>query len=166
MGDGISIRPMIAGDIPAIQQLHHRAFSRLAAVAYSPDQLVALLVSIASDSFVEALAENSMLVAVAGDARLIATAGWCAVAGEPEVGRIRKVAVDPDLAGKGVGRAMVGASEAAILASGRCAYFVRANLNAVPFYARLGYAAVGDGAMSLGAGVSIPVRFMRKRPAT
>ena len=39
---------------------------------------------------------------------------------------------------------------------------MRANLNAVPLYLKLGYRTLGEGGMDAGGGITLPVHFMEK----
>lgn len=73
--------------------------------------------------------------------------------------KMRQVAVDDHLQGKGVGRALVEACELKARALGHQVIELNARDTAVPFYLRLGYERVGDPFTE----VTIPHHKMRKR---
>ena len=114
-----------------------------------------------SPAYAVELLNNDVQVAVDGDGRALASAGWCPI-DEPATARIRKVFVAPEAAGRGLGRRMVDAVEAAARMRGHTRFFVRSYGNATGFYERLGYGAVERGAMAIDAGRALPVVFMRK----
>ncbi|HMS56412.1 MAG TPA: GNAT family N-acetyltransferase [Fimbriimonadaceae bacterium] len=72
--------------------------------------------------------------------------------------KMRQVAVDPALQGKGLGRNMVAESERWARAQGFREIVLSARESAVPFYLRLGYAIDGDPFEE----VSLPHFLMRK----
>lgn len=81
----------------------------------------------------------------------------------PDTARIRKVFVHPGWARRGLATALVRAAEQAAAAAGYPHLYVRANINAVPLYQKLGYRAEAEGLMPAGS-ADLPVVFMT-RPA-
>ena len=116
---------------------------------------------VGSSAYAAELLVNDMQVAVDADGGILASAGWCPIE-EPATARIRKVFVAPEAAGRGLGRRMVEAVEAAARIRGHSRFFVRSYDNAAGFYEHLGYRAVESGTMAVGKGPTIPVLFMRK----
>ena len=71
---------------------------------------------------------------------------------------MRQVAVRADAQGKGVGRALVEASEREAIERGYARIVLHARENAVPFYECLGYATEGEPFIEIG----LPHRAMAK----
>lgn len=151
---------MVRSDVEAVRKLHIDAFNVLAARQHSPQQLQAHADLVNSDEYVHELLTNNMAVAL-GDRHIIGTAGWRHHTDEPKSARIRKVYVSPDNAGTGLGRRLVQHAEEGATMQGYRNFFVRANINAVGFYERLGYREEGDGTMPA-VGADLPVVFMRR----
>ena len=74
------------------------------------------------------------------------------------LGKIGRVAVLKDYRGKGVGALLMRHTEEAALAQGFTSLILEAQVHAIPFYAKLGYAAEGE--VFLDAGIEH--RLMRK----
>jgi len=96
------------------------------------------------------VAKDTASKKVIGTARLIQKS--------PEIGKIGRVAVLPDHRGKGVGTKIMQAIESFARARNFRYLELDAQLQAIPFYERLGYTAMGD--IFLDAG--IPHRKMKK----
>lgn len=77
----------------------------------------------------------------------------------PGMAKMRQVAVRADCQGLGFGRRLVAAFEAEARKRGAEEIALHARQSAVPFYLRLGYAAVGDPFEEVG----LPHQSMRKR---
>ncbi len=77
----------------------------------------------------------------------------------PTLGRMRQVAVKPDLQGHGLGRILIGNLEALALAHGVVEIMLHARQTAVPFYLRLGYEIVGEPLQEVGL-PHLPMRRM------
>ena len=159
--DGIELRRYESRDADAVRRLHALAVRRLAASHHTPAQLAAHEALIMADAYADDLARSNLLLAEARGGRLVATGGWLPHPDRPATARIRKVFVHPDLAGRGLGSAMVRAAEAAAHAAGLPNLFVRANINAVRLYEKLGYRALEPGVMPAGL-ENLPVMFMER----
>lgn len=157
------LRPLVPADILATVAMQCRAMEVLGRSHYDPDQTALLLAATREPDYADALLGNDLWLAVGPDGTILGSAGWGMAVGEDGTprGRIRKVFVEPGLAGRGLGRRLVEAAEARAAAAGARGYLVRANLNAVPFYERLGYRVTGPGAMAVGA-LSVPMTMMEK----
>nr|WP_302474305.1 GNAT family N-acetyltransferase [Roseococcus sp. MDT2-1-1] len=137
-----------------MRALHDASFAGLAR-AY--DARAAAHAALVAKPEYEADVRRSDLWVAERDGRLLGSAGWLA---QPDgTARIRKVFVHPDAARQGVATALVRAAEQR---SERNRFVLRAYLDAVPLYRRLGYMDDVPGAMELPGGLSMPVLFMRK----
>jgi ribosomal protein S18 acetylase RimI-like enzyme len=76
----------------------------------------------------------------------------------PDTGRLFQMAVEPARQGQGIGERLVGALEAELAGRGFRTVTLHARETAVGFYARLGYAVVGEPFSEVG----IPHRHMRR----
>jgi putative acetyltransferase len=159
----IALRPIRDGDLDQVQTMQARSFAALAGGANTAEQIQAHVDEIMAPAYRTELLVNHMMVAEDETRRIVGTAGWCAMPDQLATARIRKVFVDPDHAGTGLGRRLVEAAEADARAHGFRDFAVRANANAAAFYERLGYRAERAGAMATNSGVDLPVMFMGKR---
>jgi GNAT superfamily N-acetyltransferase len=158
----LTLEAYTAADLAAVRALHALAFTQLAAAAHSPAQIAAHAALVAAPAYAVDLAASNLMLARAPDGRLVATSGWIAVAEAPMTARIRKVFVRPDQARRGIASFMVADAERRARLAGHRHIIVRANLNAVPLYVKLGYRIVSQGEMAAPGGVSLQVRFMEK----
>lgn len=161
----LSHRPYTAADRAAVGALHARAFKALAAAFHSPAEIGAHTALTGTVAYGDDLLLSNLALAIGADDAIVASAGWMPVAEEPGAARIRKVFVEPRLARQGIGSSMVRDAERRAIAQGYPRLLVRANLNAVPLYAKLGYAPVRDGRMATPCGIALPVVFMEKKRA-
>ena len=159
--DDLALRPMTEGDIAAVRALHNRSFAVLARAHHTSVQIAAHEVAIAAAAYADDLRRSNIVLALRA-ADIVATAGWLAVAEEPGTARIRKVFVDPALARRGLATRLVRDAEDRARAAGHTRIIVRANVNAVPLYAKLAYVKLRDGTMEVAPGVTLPVVFMAK----
>jgi putative acetyltransferase len=162
----LEFRPATAADFPAIAKLHAHAFAVLAAAIHDARQIAAHTAITEAPDYVADLARSRLLLAVADGGAIVASAGWMPVEGEAATGRIRKVFVDPAYARRGLATRMVKDAEARAAAEGCRRLILRANLNAVPLYVKLGYAETEPGLKKAPGGVELPVVFMEKRLAS
>ena len=157
---GFAPRPYAEADEAQVRALHAAAFRALAAGHHDEAQIAAHEALIRAAAYTSDLAASHLALAFDEAGRLAGTAGWIAAQGRPGFARIRKVFVRPDLARRGLATALVRDAEARARAAGFPRLTVRANVNAVPLYARLGYVGTGEGAMATPKGVDLPVVFM------
>jgi putative acetyltransferase len=155
------LRPYRTDDADAVIALRDRAFAELARGAYSPEQIAALRINRRDSAYAEELAHNHLMLAFDAGLGLVAMAGWIAMPDDTTVGRVRKLAVHPALARRGLGRRMVDDAERRAREAGCRRLIVRSSLNAVPFYERLGYRVTAPASANI-AGVTIPMTMMEK----
>jgi putative acetyltransferase len=145
-----------------VRALHALAFENLAAAHHSAAQLAAHTAMTRGAAYAADLAASHLVLAVQADGAVLATTGWIAVPDEAGTARIRKVFVHPDIARRGVASRLVRDAEARAAAAGYHRLVVRANINAVPLYLKLGYHTLREGDMGAGGGIVLPVHFMAK----
>jgi putative acetyltransferase len=156
------LRPYAERDLEAVRALHALAFENLAAGWHTREQLTAHGTMTRSAAYAADLAASHLMLAIAADGAIIATAGWIAVADETATARIRKVFVHPAVARRGIASHLVRDAETRAVAAGHRRLVVRANINAVPLYEKLGYRRLRDGVMDAASGVVLPVQFMER----
>lgn len=159
----VSLQAYASADLPAVRALHALAFRQLAASHHDAAQIAAHEALIAADDYAVDVARSNLILARDQAGSLIATAGWLPMPERPNTARIRKVFVHPGWARRGLATALVQAAEQAAAAAGYPHLYVRANINAVPLYRKLGYRAEAEGMMPTG-GAELPVVYMA-RPA-
>jgi putative acetyltransferase len=148
------LRPLEAADLPALRALHDASFAGLAR-AYDARVAAARAALVAEPGYVEDVLRSDVWVAER-EGRLLGSAGWLAQDG---AARIRKVFIHPDAARQGLATRLVRAAEAR---SGATRFVLRAYLDAIPLYCRLGYVEEQRGWMNLSGGLRMPVIFMAK----
>ncbi|MEM8646897.1 MAG: GNAT family N-acetyltransferase [Pseudomonadota bacterium] len=160
----IRFRPFAESDLIRVRALHIRSFAELAQADHSGEQIAGHLAYIASGDYEGEVKGANLQLAETPDGVLVGTAGWQDAG--PGVARIRKVFVAPARARQGLGRRLVAEVEQRAVEAGYERFTVRANINAVPLYAAMGYEETGRGSMDVGNGISLPVVFMQKLHAT
>ncbi|MEP9398215.1 GNAT family N-acetyltransferase [Mesorhizobium sp. KR2-14] len=159
----VQVRIATSDDIAGIEALLNRSYPVLMAQAYSPPVLALALTLIAR--------ENPALIGsgtfyVAKDAGIIVgCGGWTFDA--PGSGAVvdglahaRRFAVDPERAGRGIGRAIFGRSARDAAEAGATRIQALSSLNAAPFYERMGLRRLDLIRVPIGAGVEFPLVLM------
>jgi putative acetyltransferase len=159
--DAVSLHAYSPADLPAVRALHALAFRQLAASHHDAAQIAAHEALIAADDYAADVARSNLILARDQAGSLIATAGWLPMPERPNMARIRKVFVHPGWARRGLATALVRAAEQAAAAAGYPHLYVRANINAVPLYQKMGYRAEAEGLMPAG-GTELPVVYMTR----
>lgn len=159
--DAISLRPMQDTDVAAVRSLHARAFAGLATDWHTPQQIAAHIALIEDAPYRDDLWRSHMTLAHVRQV-MVATSGWLMVDGTAATARIRKVFVDPAMARRGLGSLMVDHAERQARAAGCRRLIVRANVNAVGLYIKLGYRETAKATMTAAGGVELPVVMMEK----
>jgi GNAT superfamily N-acetyltransferase len=150
------IRPARPEEAEALQAVHTAAVSAVSAHIYPPDILNAWRDSISSLRMSSYMADPGLLFLVARHNG--AAVGFGCLEGR----HIRAVYVHPGHGRQGFGQALLQALEKAARKCGFTCVFLRASLNAAPFYLRNGYTDMGPGEFDLCAGLSMPCRRMAK----
>ena len=154
----LRLRGITSADLEAVAALHDAAFRALGA-AYTAAHKAAHAAFVRTADYAADVLRSDVWVAER-DGRLLGSAGW--IHAEPGQGRIRKVFVHPDAARQGLGTRLVLAAEDRAHAEGCTRFMLRAYLDAVPLYEKLGYVADRPGRMEMLGGAAMPVLFMVK----
>jgi GNAT superfamily N-acetyltransferase len=151
------IRRAAQGDGEALATLHRASIRALCADAYSPEQLAAWTAVLTSAAYETLIDVGHVLIAV--DEEVPVGLGVC----EPAESLINAAYVAPGSVRRGIGRELVAAMEAELLAAGASEVMLNATLNAVAFYASLGYRDRGMTTNVLPSGVVLPAVAMTKQ---
>ena len=154
-----TLRTLRFEDVPEILRLVGRAVAFGCHAHYDDAQRAAVNAAYASTLFVEALGSFEGVVAEL-DGRL---AGFAQL--DPAGGRLRALFVDAEHQGRGLGRALLTEIEARAAKRGCARVHGAMSLNAVPFYARVGFIVCGGEERLMSTGVVVPIVRMEKRLA-
>jgi GNAT superfamily N-acetyltransferase len=165
--DSLTLRHATPADLAAVDALLARSYPRLLAKDYPPSVLV-LAVPIISRARPELLASGCYWLAEDGTGRVVGAGGWSASAPNPSdvsggpgaqqagLAHVRHVATDPDAVRRGIGRALMTRVMAEARATGHRQMECLSTLMAVPFYASVGFEAVGAVTVNLRPGIYFP----------
>ena len=157
---GWRLRRAVPADAPAIWAIHTRAIRETASSHYPPEAVAAWSARMTPESYVEPIEARVVLVAEDEDGRI---AGYAQL--HPREGIVQACYVDPDFNGRGVGRALMAAIEDEARAAGRTALLLDASLNAIPFYATLGWHEEARAHHELAPGAWLDCAIMTKKIA-
>ena len=143
-----------------------RSYPRLLRKDYAPSVMVMALPIIAR-ARPELLASGRYYLAFGADGKLLGAGGWSRAAPGPSdqpeaqlgnggVGHVRHVVTDPAAVRQGVGRAVMAAVFEAAQQAGVSRMECLSTRTAVPFYASLGFQAMGAVDVPLRAGIVFP----------
>src|SRR5215510_14026352 len=94
----LHLRPFAVDDTDTVVDLRNRSFEELSGDAYTPAQKAALRENRAERGYAEDLIRNHIMLGFDDRLGLVAMGGWIAMPDDSEIGRIRKLAVHPDVA--------------------------------------------------------------------
>lgn len=160
----LSLRRASPADLSAVDALLARSYPRLLAADYPPSTLV-LAVPRIMRARPELLASGTYFLAEDPEGRVLAAGGWTRGgpspgAALPDTGHVRHVATDPDVARRGVGRALM----TRVIHDARGAGILWLNClstrTAVPFYTALGFRPLHEAEVTLAPGIVFPVLRM------
>jgi len=156
----LSVRTATIDDLAEIDALLARSYPRLVRAAYPPSVMVTALPLLARAQ--PRLLRSGTYYAVTGeDGWILGVGGWMPDRVDRSFGHVRHVATDYRAVRQGVGRALMGHVVAEARAAGKGSLESWATLNAVPFYAALGFRELGPIAMELQPGITFPAVRMR-----
>lgn len=160
------VRPTSAEDAEDVSAILRASYGRLLREAYSASVLERLLPVLARAN-PTLLASGAYFIALDADGRGAGCGGWSFERPETAhrsegLGHIRHFATDPDLTGRGVGRALFDACSDQARAAGVREFEAYATLNAEGFYAALGFVRVGRIDVQI-ADAAFPSLRMRRR---
>jgi GNAT superfamily N-acetyltransferase len=124
----------VPADAAPIWAIHTRAIREVASSHYGPDTIAAWSGRTSPASYLVPIATLAMPVACDDDGRVLGFAEL-----DVDAGVVKACYVDPDAAGRGVGRALMREVEAMACEAGLRSLSLDASLNAVPFYRALGW---------------------------
>jgi GNAT superfamily N-acetyltransferase len=150
------IRPATSNDLERIGVIHRLSILELCKTHYTPEQLADWTSALRPAAYEALLASHRMIAAEDG-AELLGFGVF-----DPTTALINATYVDPSAARRGIGRALLAAMENEARAAGFGEVRLNATLNAVGFYARLGYVSRGRESNRLPSGVDLPCELMRK----
>ncbi|MEX0301912.1 MAG: GNAT family N-acetyltransferase [Leisingera sp.] len=137
---GIRYRRSRAGDAQAVFDLVSASVRRLAPVPYSQEVVDSWMAGRVPGDYLADCASGAIWIAEAGQA----PAGFAH--GVP--GEVKRLFVAAEHTGKGAGAGLMARALADALPEGTGQVRIEATLNAVPFYARWGFAETGRGVFS------------------
>ncbi len=152
----LELRPIRFEEVAAVLGLIERAVERGCREHYSPAQRRAVFLTYAQGLFAEALGPFESLVAVQEETPV----GFAQF--DPATDRLRALFVEGDVQQRGVGSLLLGETERRVRRRRGKRLHGAMSLNAVPFYARAGFRALGGPEPLASAGVSVPVVRMEK----
>ncbi len=154
------IREAVASDADAIQALHNHSFERLCAAHYSPAQMRAAAETFMPLDHRRLTSGRYYVTETAG--RLIGSGGWGRDQRDAVLAHVRALYVHPEFLRMGVGRRLVAVAEARGKHAGCNAFAANSSLNAVAFYAALGYRVISERILTLKGDVAFPIVRMEK----
>jgi putative acetyltransferase len=153
----IELRPAAPTDLARLWELRTRAVAHACAAHYSEEVMSVWLAAPPPVGLLDLLARGAGLVAEERGR----TVGYAVL--DAARGEVEPVFVEPAQQGRGIGALLLRALEDAARAAGCDYLYLSASLNAVPFYARAGFAAVREELYPHRSGIGIPSVFMEKR---
>lgn len=132
----IGIREAECGDAEVIRLIIVSALRESNASDYSPEIITRLEKNFAPPA-IEAFLENRRVYVALVSGTVVGTASL-------EAGYVRTVFIAPDMQGCGVGKRLLQEIENAARSAGLSVLLVQSSVTAEPFYAKLGFTAVGD----------------------
>jgi len=173
----LTIRPAVAGDVPALTTLIASSVRGLQAQDYTSSQLEGALASVYGVD--TQLIEDGTYFVAEADGTMVACGGWskrktlfgadhCAGREDSlldparDAAKIRAFFVHPDWARRGIGTRVLEACESAALAEGFTRFEMGATLTGVALYRVRGYREVENIAVPLANGESLPIVRMEK----
>jgi GNAT superfamily N-acetyltransferase len=165
----VTLRRAVPTDLSAVDRLLARSYPRLLSADYPPSVMV-LAVPLFSKARPALLASGRYFVAEDTQRRILAAGGWSlspvtrsGVPGVlPSLGQVRHVACDPDHLRQGLGRKILTQVLSDAAANGIRLLDCLSTRTAVPFYARLGFAPLGQVTITLGPAIEFPAVRMQR----
>ncbi len=167
MTDLLTIRPTTRADLGAVDALLAHSYPRLLAADYPPSVLVTALPLIAR-ARPELLVSGTYWLAMDAAGIVVGAGGWTRGAsdggkGQPGIGHVRHVVTRAGRVREGIGRALMARVMAQAAGAGVARLDCLSTRTAVPFYAALGFRALGPVEVPLRPGIGFPaVRMVRE----
>ena len=168
MDETVTLRRARLDDLTAVDRLLARSYPRLLAADYPPSVMV-LAVPIIARARPELLASGRYFLALDQQGMAVASGGWSPARADAgagvAIGHVRHVATDPDCTRQGIGRRLMREVMEDAARAGVRQLDCLSTLTAVPFYAALGFRAVGPRQVQLAPAIVFPaVRMVAHLP--
>lgn len=163
--DAAEIHPISFDDLSGVRYIHATSFRMLAAPHYLPDDIDAFTEYVYGVAYTDALADavhRQQLFGAWLDGELVGTSGWSTADDGGTLARLRFMFVRPLFTGLGLGRRLLLEIEDLARQAGFHIFTLRATLNAVGFFTRLGYQITGSAVRPLSSTHALPVAFLQK----
>ncbi|MCG8356782.1 MAG: GNAT family N-acetyltransferase [Kiloniellales bacterium] len=162
----VTVRVATPDDGPAVTALLEASYPTLMGPAYEKEVLEAALPSM-TQANASLLSSGTYYLAERQDGGIVGAGGWTRErpgSGDvtPDLAHIRHFATHPGWTGRGIGRAIYAQCEAAARQHDLRRFECFASLNAVPFYAALGFAALRQVEVPMALGLSFPAVLMAR----
>lgn len=157
MSDNRLIRMARLDDAVAIQQVHQSSILGIDRSFYSDDELASWATGLTPDYYVRCIVDDGETFLVSEDAAGNVV-GWAAYKGDELTG----LYVRPQVAGQGLGRALLSEAEGRMRAAGTTIASIKASLSGRGFYAAHGYSEAGRHGSTTRGGVVIEIVDMTK----
>lgn len=157
----MTVRAATPGDLAAVDALLARAYPRLLKPDYPPSVLVTALPLIARAN-PALLGSGTYFLAVQDGGGVIGAGGWTRDRRAPDLGHVRHVVTDDRQVRRGVGRAVIDRVLLTARAAGLHALECWSTRTAEPFYAALGFRALGPMEVPLAPGIAFPAIRMSR----
>ncbi|MGH6915344.1 MAG: GNAT family N-acetyltransferase [Geminicoccales bacterium] len=161
--DGLAIRPARKADLDALGALQEASILALGRAAYDEPRLLAW--ARVGTAYRHRLLEEATVLVAECEGRIVGVGGWSPDGLEPAQAWIRYLFVHPEMARRGIGRRLVTAAESLARSAGRVELVVWSSVNAVAFYAALGYRRERDVKLPLGPDLELDCVLMVKPAA-
>ena len=163
---GFELRAAVPADEAAVTQLLEVSYGQLMPAAYERARLDAFLPLIVKAQ-PELLASDTYYLVVTSEDEVIGAGGWTKErpgTGDIDAGtgHIRHVATHPKWTGRGVGRMIIDHCAAVARSAGIERFACCSSLNAVDFYAHLGFKEVRPVDIPMGGGLIMPSLLMER----
>ena len=165
-----ALRPAGPPDAAALDAVLWRSYAQRMAGAYD-DAVLRRALPLIARANPDLLAGRTYYLAVGvgrpGQAPVLGAGGWSferpgSRVAEPGLAHIRHFAVAPEASGAGIGTALFAQCSWAARAAGATGLEVYASLNAVGFYARMGFDRIAEVAIPLAPKLTLPAVLMRQ----
>lgn len=163
----LTLRRAKGADIPALEALYRRSFATALRGDYAPSTMVAAL-SVLTRAQIKLVGCGTYHVAEGAEGHILAAGGWSFASplGTPtpiHMAHVRHFAVDPSVAGQGIGGQLLQNAEAEAKEAGARIMDCQAIFGAVPFFAAHGFREIGPISVPVKPGMSYTAIRLQKR---